>query len=100
MLDRNPRQRGFAMVELLISAVIVGILSGVIFLFFNTAFQDFFKIQQSSITVNDKTRVMYRMAQVLRSGTTISEATANSLTIYAYFSPQDSVLSQVRYYYT
>ena len=92
-------QQGFSMVELLISTLVIGLMSGTFFIFFSTAFDDFFRIQQSSIITNDKTVVLYRMAQVIRSGTTIGEASPSSLTIYAYFSPQDSVLSQVRYVY-
>lgn len=100
MSHRSSRQSGFSMVELLISTLLVGIMSGVIFIFFSSAFENFFKIQQSSIVTNDKIQVIYRMAQVIRSGTTITEASSSALTIYAYFSPQDSVLSQVRYSYS
>lgn len=97
---KSDAQAGYSMVELLISALIVGIMSGTLFIFFGSAFNNFFKIQESSIMVNDKTRTLYRIAQVIRSGTTIAEATADNLTIYAYFSPQDTTLSQVRYYYS
>ena len=100
MSRRSDMQAGFSMVELLISAVVLGIMSGAIYLFFGPTVSSFFKIQETSIDINDKTTAMYRIAQVLRTGTTISEATSTSLTIYAYFSPQDSVLSKVRYYYS
>lgn len=100
MSRRSDMQAGFSMVELLISAVVLGIMSGAIYLFFGPTVSSFFKIQKTSIDINDKTTAMYRIAQVLRTGTTISEATGTSLTIYAYFSPQDSVLSKVRYYYS
>lgn len=87
------------MVELLIVALVIGTMTGVMYMFFGPTVNSFFKIQETAIDINDKTTTMYRVAQVLRTGTTISEATGSSLTIYAYFSPQDSVLSKVRYYY-
>jgi Tfp pilus assembly protein PilE len=99
MLGHN-KQAGFSMVELLIATIVVGFVGGALALFFSATVEDFFRIEETSISVNDKTRGMYRIAQVVRTGTTISEASANSLTIYAYFSPQDSVLSKVRYYYS
>ncbi|HAC56341.1 TPA: hypothetical protein DCF80_02470 [Candidatus Saccharibacteria bacterium] len=99
-MSSHKYEQGFSMIELLIAAVVIGIMSGTIFIFFTSSTTSFFQIQESSIVVNDKTRVLYRMAQVIRSGTTINEASSNALTIYAYFSPQDTTLSQVRYYYT
>jgi len=99
-MSSRKYERGFSVVELLIAAVVIGIMSGTIFIFFASTTTSFFQIQESSIVVNDKTRVLYRMAQGIRSGTTITEASSNAFTVFAYFSPQDTTLSQVRYYYT
>jgi prepilin-type N-terminal cleavage/methylation domain-containing protein len=95
----TDRQKGFTMVELLVVAVVSALISGMIFVFFWSSFRSFFNIQETSIAASDKLRVVYRISQVLRSGTTITEASSTALTIYAYFSPQDSTLSQVRYSY-
>ncbi len=99
MSRHNHKESGFTMVELLVVAVVSALISGMIFVFFWSSIRSFFTIEETSIAVNDKLRVVYRVSQVLRSGTTITEASSTAITIYAYFSPQDSTLSQVRYVY-
>lgn len=99
MSSHKSQEAGFSMIELLIVAVVLGIMSGVIFVFFNTSIVSFFRIQESAILTSNQTSAIYRMGQVIRSATRITEATDSAITMYAYFSPQDSTLSQVRYNY-
>lgn len=93
------KQRGFTITELLVAIIVLSLLITVLVSFFWSSFTSFFKLQETEITLADKSRVMQRMTQVIRSGTTITEATPTALTIHAYFSPQDEKLSQVRYAY-
>jgi hypothetical protein len=87
------------MIELLIASIVIVILSGAVFIFFNNAFTGFINLQGTAIVINDKSAALERMAQVIRSATTISAATDNELTMYSYFAPKDSTLSQVTYSY-
>lgn len=95
----QSRESGFTIVELLISTIVIVIFGSAFFMFFGSTFENFFKLQTNSMLVNNEAQTIARMSQVIRGGMTISAATNSSLTLYSYFSPQDSTLSQVTYYY-
>lgn len=98
MLFRK-KESGMTIIELLVTMVMIAILSPLILGFFWSAVNNFLKIQTTAALVSKETQALTRIEQVLRGGTQITNATATSLTIYAYFSPADSTLSQVTYTY-
>ncbi len=92
------KQQGFTTLELLVTMFIIGIMSALVLAFVVSVPNQMIKIQNVSITAVDRQQALTRIAQVLRSGRSITEATGTRLTVYAYFSPGDSNLSQVTYY--
>ena len=95
MLRRND---GYTISELAIVIVLIGIASTIMTMAFNATYRDLGQMSSVMMRSNDQVLAMQRMAQVIRSGTRITEATNVRLTIFAYFSPGDATLSQVTYY--
>ncbi len=95
----TDKARGFTIIELLVVMSMIAIIMPLVTTFFWTTINNFLRVQQASLLVANETRVIGRIEQVVRSGTQIDAASANQLTIYAYFSPTDSVLSKVTYNY-
>ncbi len=87
------------MIELEVVMAIIALIVPLVVMFFWSSFGNFMKLQSSNMLAADQANALNRMGQVLRSGTQITNAAANTLTIYAYFSPKDSTLSQVTYTY-
>lgn len=85
--------------ELIIVLGLISIISITTVLFFNDTLRNLWRMQSRAIVINQQVLVMQRMSQVIRSGTRIDDASPMSLTIYAYFSPQDAQLSKVTYRY-
>lgn len=100
MLHRKPHSiAGFTIVELMITTVLV---SGVLLtfsIFFADNFQGYLNLQTSTVRSNEISSALQRMTRVLRGMQSISDAQSNSVTGYAYFTPRDSTLSKVRYFY-
>ncbi len=91
-------QSGFTLVELLVVISLVAIL----FISFGTFFTNYLilysKYQKDSGNFTELANQSQRVAQVLRGLTDITSESANDITVYAYFSPVDSYVSQVHYY--
>lgn len=92
------KQTGFTLVELMVVISVVA----VIFISFGTFFNNYLilysKYQQDGSNFTELASQSQRIADVLRGVTDIVSASANDLTAYAYFSPADTYVSQVRYY--
>lgn len=90
---------GFTVVELLIAISLAAVLSTVAIGFFSSSFNNYIKLSKDSTNLSEVASQTQRIARVLRGLTDISDASsANEITVYAYFSPVDSYVSQVRYY--
>lgn len=98
MLHRNIRQAGFTIVELVVAIVLTGLIFTGIYAFFNTSFSQYLGLQQDSSTYNDLAYQSQRVATVVRTATEITSAGQNDLTMYAYFWPNDTYVSRIRYY--
>lgn len=96
--DQKPLTAGFTLVELLITISLVAIL----FISFGTFFTNYLilysKYQQDSGNFSELANESQRVASVLRGLTDITEESSNDITVYAYFSPVDTYVSQVHYY--
>ncbi len=90
---------GFTVGELLVTIVLT---SGVLLtfsMFFADNFQGYLNLQASTVRSNEISSALQRMTRVIRGMQSISDAQEDSLTGYAYFTPRDSTLSKVRYFY-
>ncbi len=89
---------GFTITELTVVIVLVAIVSTIMYSVFNTSISSYFGLQQDSIMFSELSSGAQRVGTVLRGLTTIESASSDELTLQAYFSPQDSVVSQIHYY--
>lgn len=94
----NHIEKGFTLVELTVVIALSGIASLIIFTVFNTSFLNYLGLQHDSSAFDDLTRSSQRIATVFRGITDITVANNNDVTFYAYFSPNDTYVSYVRYY--
>lgn len=95
----QTKSRGFTLVELLTVMVILGLISGLIYGFYNGVIGNFLRLQTVSFLVAEETRTIARMSKVLRGTTKIEDASTNTVTVLTYFSPTDTKLSKVTYLY-
>ena len=97
-MTHTSKQAGFTIVELLIVISLVAI----IFISFGTFFTNYIilysKYQTDAGNFTELSNQSTRIADVMRGLTDIVSESANSMTIYAYFSPVDSYTSLVKYY--
>ena len=97
-LLRHQSSAGFTLLELVLSAALFGIVVlGVGNLSVN-ALNTYAYLQAQSNSAADLTNVIGRVSKVVRGTTGIIDAQTNTLTIYAYFSPNDAVVDKVRYF--
>lgn len=92
------KSSGFTVAELLIVIFIFGLIATAMFTFINTSLSQYVKMQKESYALGDLSVQTQRLAKVIRGLSDISQASANELTFTAYFSPQDQIVSQVRFY--
>ncbi len=97
MQYRN-KQGGFTIIELIVVLVLVGFVTSSMYIFFNNSFSQYLGLQQESSTYTDLVRQSQRISTVVRTATDISLAEANQLEMYAYFWPNDSYASRIKYY--
>lgn len=99
-MSRSRRlDSGFTIVELLVAISLIGTLLLVFSLFFINSYQSYLNLQQNTIRMNDLSNGLQRVARVIRGISAITDASSSSLTGLAYFTPRDTTLSRVRYFY-
>lgn len=91
-------QQGFTIVELLVVITLVGILGTAAYPFLSNSFSQYFTLQEDGIKYGDLAIQSQRMAYVLRGATDITAATETELSLYAYFYPNSTYVSLIRYY--
>lgn len=89
---------GFTLVELLIVISLVAVIFVTFSSFFTNYLILYSKYQKDANNFTELSQQSQRVAQVLRGITDIVSDSANSLTVYAYFSPADTYVSEVTYY--
>lgn len=94
----TKRSGGFTLVELLISMVIVAVLATAFITFFSTSINQYLALHQDSTNIGDLAIKSQRIAKILRGSTDIISAASTDLSVYAYFTPLDTYVSQIRYY--
>lgn len=101
MLNRSRRriaQTGFTIIEVTIAMVIAAMVSLIAFSVFNTLINQYFGLQQDGSEFTNLATQSQRIANVLRGLTDIVSESSTDITAYAYFSPNDTYVSQVHYY--
>jgi prepilin-type N-terminal cleavage/methylation domain-containing protein len=89
---------GFTIVEVLISITVATVLALSSYMFFNVSLAQYFALQENSVASSDLVVNAQRIASVVRGLTGIVAADPNDMTLYAYFSPNDTYVSQIKYY--
>ena len=81
--------------------VVISLLAIIVAIFygsFNTLVFQYFKLQKTGTQATELSISTQRIANVLRGTTDFISVGENDVTVYAYFSPSNSYVSQVRYY--
>lgn len=99
MLRRNYSEKGFTIAEMVIVISLVAIVSIIFANFFSDNFKAYLQLQQTTVKINTLNSSSQRIARVLRGMTTITNASDNTISGFAYFTPRDSTLSKVRYFF-
>lgn len=92
------RQSGFTLPEILITIGLIGIVSTMAAPLFVSAFKNYFGLEYESEQYTSIAGKSQRIANVIRGLSDINSADGNTLDIYAYFYPDDTYVSQVKYY--
>ncbi|MCX6725596.1 MAG: prepilin-type N-terminal cleavage/methylation domain-containing protein [Candidatus Saccharibacteria bacterium] len=95
---RKLSSDGFTIVELSMVMILIAIISTATYTFINTSTSQYLALQQDGIVFGDLAFQSQRIAQVVRGLTDISQASADEITMYAYFYPKDTYASLIRYY--
>ncbi len=91
-------QRGYSLVELLIAITLTTMLAIPLVVFSYKGLTSYEFLQAQSNTSLELSTLSQRIGKVVRGTTGIISAGANTLTIYGYFSPQDTVVKKIRYF--
>ncbi len=94
----SHKQRGFTLVELLITIIMVGVVSTIFLTAFKSTIFNYLNMQQDASATTQINTEAYRLATAVRSATDINSATSNDLVLYAYFYPSDTYVSLLHYY--
>ena len=78
--------------------VIVAVLATAFITFFSTSINQYLALHQDSTNIGDLAIKSQRIAKILRGSTDIISAASTDLSVYAYFTPLDTYVSQIRYY--
>ncbi len=93
-------QQGFTIVELTMVIIVIGIVVPMFYLFFNNSLSQYLTLQKDGSDFTDLAYQSQRIGNVLRGATDIVSVSADDISCYAYFSPNDTYVSLIHYYKT
>jgi type II secretory pathway pseudopilin PulG len=99
MSPLNKNSKGFTIAEMVIVVSLVALVSIIFANFFSDNFKSYLQLQQTTVTINTLNSSSQRIARVVRGMTTITDASEDTLSGFAYFTPRDDTLSKVRYFF-
>lgn len=91
-------QQGYSLVELLIVMTLTTMIATPLVIFSYKGLTSYEFLQAQSDTSTELGTLVARVGKVVRGTTTVVDAQPNTLTIYGYFSPQDTVVKKIRYF--
>lgn len=97
-MSHHRSHRGFTIVELVIVISIIAVVVPVFYSFFASSFSQYFTLAQKGTSAATLAAQTQTIAAAARTTTDISEATDAAMTVNAYYSIRDSIVSQIRYY--
>lgn len=97
-MSSPKHEAGFTIVELLVTIVLIGILSLGLLTFTNNTLRQYLGLQKDATSFSDLNRQSQRITNVLRGSTDILDAQNNTITVYAYFFPNNQYVSKITYY--
>jgi prepilin-type N-terminal cleavage/methylation domain-containing protein len=89
---------GYTLIELLIVITLTSMIAVPLVIFSYKGLSSYEFLQAQSNTSTELSTLSQRMGKVIRGATTIIDAQSNTLTIYGYFSPQDTMVKKIRYF--
>lgn len=98
MLRRSSSQAGYSLVEVLVVVTLTSLLAVPLVVFTYKGMTSYEVLQAQSNTSLELSTLSARIAKVVRGATGVETASANTLVIYGYFSPQDTVIKKIRYF--
>ena len=102
LLHHKPRlalrQAGYTLVELMIGIVLFAIISTIAYSLSNTTFSQYLYLQKDGSYFTDLASQSQRLANILRGITDFVDTQNNQVTVYAYFFPNNTYVSKIRYY--
>ncbi|HEY6736534.1 MAG TPA: hypothetical protein VI322_02345 [Candidatus Saccharimonadia bacterium] len=94
----GPIQGGYSLVELLVVITLTIMIAVPLVVFSYKGMTSYEFLQAQSNTSTELSTLSARIAKVVRGTTGVVSAQNNTLTLYGYFSPQDSVVKKIRYF--
>lgn len=91
-------EAGYSLIELLVVITLTMVVATPLVIFSYKGLTSYEFLQAQSNTSTELSTLSQRMGKVIRGATGIINAQANTLTIYGYFSPQDTTVKQIRYF--
>jgi len=89
---------GYSLVELLVVMTLTSMIAVPLVIFSYKGLTSYAFLQAQSDTSTELSTLSQRIAKVVRGTTGIITAQDNTLTIYGYFSPQDTTIKKIRYF--
>lgn len=91
-------ERGFTITELIVVMALTAAVTTLAYTFFNTSVKQYLSLQQDGLNFSELSMQSQRVAAVMRGSIDVIDASYTEMTLTAYFSPNDSYVSQIRYY--
>ena len=99
MLRRSLQaQQGYSLIELLVVMTLTTMIAAPLVVFTYKGLSSYEFLQAQSNTSIELSTLTQRIAKVVRGTTGVIAASDNTLTIYGYFSPQDTTVKKIRYF--
>ncbi len=95
---RTGLQSGYSLIELLLVMSLTTMIATPLVIFTYKGLTSYEFLQAQSNTSTELSSLSARIAKVVRGATGIVTASSNTLTIYGYFSPQDTTIKKIRYF--
>lgn len=91
-------ESGYSLIELLIVMTLTTMVAVPLVVFSYKGLTSYEFLQAQSNTSGELNTLVNRIGKVVRGTTSVIDAQDNTLTIYGYFSPQDTTVKKIRYF--